>query len=306
MNGPSWLSKALAVAVAVGCLSGCGAPDRRADAQHLQDTMSAMPGVSSANVGYHNDEDRGARINIYAFVPDATRDQIRDLVVRINTVRDDRFAGYTQDAMFAVSPDRRVLLSRMSELDPDQIADDAIRLRQVGSTVNAEQVAWFRNRSTSVLNLRGAGSPTALVLLALVAAVGSTSVKVGVEQSAPPWGADFPFTADDQRRLENRVGWLPVAVRAVGTTGAQVIVGVDVRVFGPERAEADLDNTVSALGKQADIPMVVTWTVDRTAGWRGSVSVNGCSSDDHAAGTPEAADLQSAVRVRFERCKPRP
>ena len=65
--------------------------------------MAALPGVSSAQVSYHNDDDHGVGINIYAFVPDATRDQIRDLVARINTVRADRFASYGQNAMFAVT-----------------------------------------------------------------------------------------------------------------------------------------------------------------------------------------------------------
>jgi hypothetical protein len=125
---PSWLTTIIAAVVA-GCGAGCGPPDRRADAQHLQDAMAAMPGVAAAQVGYHNDVDHGVGINIYAFVPDATRDQIRGLVARINTVRGDRFAAYTQNAMFAVTSDRRTSLSRLAELDPDEIAEDAMRLR---------------------------------------------------------------------------------------------------------------------------------------------------------------------------------
>jgi hypothetical protein len=130
-------------------------------------------------------------------------------------------------------PDRRADAQRLqhvmaalpgvssAQVSSNRIADDAMRLREVASAISADQISWFRHDSNSVLDMRDVRTPTAS-LPALVAEGGSTDVKVSVGQGIPPppWGVSFPFAPADQQHLEQRIGPLPVVVRAVGETGA--------------------------------------------------------------------------------------
>lgn len=85
-------------------LSACGTTDRKVQADQLERAIKAMPGVTDARLDFTDDAQRGATLKVSVNLPDASPQQIADVVARVNTVRGDAYKSFDQTAEFWVTP----------------------------------------------------------------------------------------------------------------------------------------------------------------------------------------------------------
>ncbi|WIM85829.1 hypothetical protein PT015_12805 [Candidatus Mycobacterium wuenschmannii] len=310
----SLMAIALALCLA---LSGCGAPDRKPDADKLEQAIKGMPGVHDAMVSYTNDFERGATVHINVFVPDASAKQIEDVVARINEVRGDSFTKFDQTAEFAVTPTRTIVVKRGADLDPPGVASDAEGLRKVTAAVGAGEATLFRNKSTADLDLRKVAGPADDVFAAVRAGFGDTArldvdlLSLGSDR--PSWRAAFPFSIADQQRVNQQLAAMPVEVFRVAVGSDGTISALGVRVHNQDSAYQDLVSVIGITGAGPAHPLNINWRLDgatQTPQFSGSVDVGACRYVRNSEGelhpekylTPDALALQQRMRKQFDTC----
>ena len=310
-----------AAAIAMSfAVSACGAPDRKATADQVQQAITGMPGVQNATVSYTNDGEHGATVHIYVYLPDAPEKQIEDVVARINTVRGDTFKAFDQTAEFAVTSSRTVLVKRGADLDPSSIAADAVGLRRLTAAVDAADVSIFRNTSTADLKLNQVSTPSDDVFSALRAAFGDDAhfdvhVLPAGNTSTPVWTVSFPFTAGDQQRVRQQMTALPVSVSTITVALPGTIVDLGVGLHNRDAAYQDLVSVITITGAGSAHALDLSWRLegerpDMSLHFGGSVDVGACNYIPNSEVelhpgtylTPDALALQQRLRKEFDTC----
>ena len=318
---------ALSLLVLVG---GCtGAPHRKAEATRLQQAISGMPGVTDAYVSYENAIGRGATISIQVQLPSATRQQIVDVVDRINAVRGDLFAKFDQSASFQPVADGGAAFEvRCGQaLDAATIADEAVALRTLASRVQAESADWWCNPHDRRLDIRGNRTPIADVLDVLRTTgsdVSGTSMELLSNPAAPSgdlalplFSVQYPYSADDFAHFKALVARLAAKPWTAGVGPGSTIGGLSVRVQSPVAARQQLADVIAAVGAGPNHPLQLAWALDDpplygtdTPRFTGRVDVGGCNygtdteAELHPENylTPAALALQRELRAQYDTC----
>lgn len=319
--------RGLLAAFLVVAVGGCGAPDRRDEAQRLGEALKAMPGVTDAHVSYENAIGRGASLGVYVFAPDASRQQFVDLVNRYNEVRGNRFDRYDQNVTIHPAPAQNAEIRCGSELDADVIATQAMALRELSSRVSAGDTDWWCGPQNRTLTIRENRAPVTQVLQVLHASGADVApVRLDLTSASSSTEMDpfsvvhitFPFTVEDWSRfqaLASRLDTLPwSAVVGPGST----IAGLGVSVESPSAAEPELVSVIAAVGADERHPLNLSWTFlgappgkPDEKSFKGQVQVGGCSAtfskmeiELHPEKylTPEAVALQKRLRETYEVC----
>jgi len=110
-----------------GALAGCGAPDRSAEADLLQKTLSGVPGVESALVTYSNGFDSDYTVAVDVQMPTATDQQIVSMMRGMTTVMADDFEDFSTPV--SISLGDGVSVESIGQMDPDTVARDLTRAR---------------------------------------------------------------------------------------------------------------------------------------------------------------------------------
>jgi hypothetical protein len=311
----------IAAALALSCVvSACGAPDRKAEADRLQQAIKEMPGVQDSNVSYTNGFESGATVHVWVYLPDAAPKQIEDVVARINAVRGDAFKAFDQTAEFAVTPSRTVRVKRGAELDSTSVAGDAESLRRLSVAVDATEISIFRNNSTADLKLNEVATPANNVFPAVRAAFGDDAqVTLDLQPASSingtSWRVAFPFTATDQQRVDQQMAAMPVSIWAITVGSHGAIAGLSVDLHNRDTAYQDLVSVIgiTGAGPAHALNLSWRWEGDRTGmsqTFSGSVQVGACSyipnSDIELHPekylTADARALQQRLRKQFDTC----
>jgi hypothetical protein len=312
--------------LAAGCT---GAPDRREDATRLQDAVAGMPGVSDAYVSYENAVGRGATMSIHVQLPDATRQQIVDVVDRINAVRGDLFTKFDQSAEFGPVADGGASFEVRcgATLDAATVADEAVALRTLAARVQADSADWWCNPHDRRLSIRGSRTPIGDVLSALRATgsdVDGTSMEVVSTPVAPAgdlpislFKVQFPYSADDFAQFKALVARLAATPWTAGVGPGSTIGGLSVRLQSPATAHRQLTDVIAAVGAGPHRPLQLAWALEDspaygadTPRFTGRVDVGGCNygtpseAELHPENylTPAALTLQRQLRAKYDTC----
>jgi hypothetical protein len=311
----------IAAALALSCVvSACGAPDRKAEANKLEQAIKEMPGVQDSNVSYTNGFENGATVLIWVYMPDAAPKQIEDVVARINAVRGDAFKAFDQTAEFAVTPSRTIRVKRGAELDSASVAADAESLRRLSVAVDAAEISMFRNKSTADLKLNKVTTLANNVFPAIRAAFGDDAhldldMVPASNIDEPSWRVAFPFTAADQQRVDQQIAAMPVSIWAitVGLPGA--IASLSVGLHNRDTAYQDLVSVIGTTGAGPAHALNLSWRwegdrADKSPNFSGSVQVGACGYIPNSEAelhpetylTADARALQQRLRKQFDTC----
>lgn len=296
---------------------GCGAPENLAQAaDSLQTALASMPGVSDAWVYHEQSYAEGVAVRIAVDVSTATREQITSVADRIDATRFGLIANYAQNVEFWVTPNRAVTLQRHNQVDPAQIADDSLRLRQIAAGTDG-RIDWFRSDDGTVNQLSFDQSHTAgpTILDAVRTAAGATGVSVSVSPAAasrqtPRMLVNFPIDAAQQKSVFGMVNSIPADVVGLRLDAAGV-QALEVVAHDPRAAEQDLPKVIAASDTVSANPMWLAWYYPTFAGgapaYGGVVKIGGCGqgpaiqtvADRTGAG---AATLQSRLQFTIDSC----
>jgi hypothetical protein len=311
----------IAAALALPCVvSACGAPDRKAEADQLEQAIKEMPGVQDSNVSYTDGFENGANVHIWVYLPDAAPKQIEDVVARINAVRGDAFKAFDQTAEFAVTPNRTVRVKRGAELDSASVAADAESLRRLSVAVDAAEISIFRNKSTAGLKLNEVTTLANNVFPAIRAAFGDDAhldldMLPASNIDEPSWRVAFPFIAAYQQRVDQQIAAMPVSIWAitVGLHGA--IATLSVGLHNRDTAYQDLVSVIGITGAGPAHALNLSWRwegdrADKSPNFSGSVQVGACGYIPNSEAelhpetylTADARALQQRLRKQFDTC----
>jgi hypothetical protein len=307
--------------IVLACVvSACGAPDRKAVADQLEQSIKSMPGVQDANVNYTNGFENGATVHLTVYLPDAAPKQIEDVVARINTVRGDAFKAFDQTAEFMVTPSRTVVVKRGAELDGASIAADAESLRRLSVGVTAAETTIFRTKSTADLHLNEVTTRADNVFPALRAAFGDDAhldldMLPASNITEPSWRVALPFTAADQQRVDQQLAAMPVSIWAITVGPHGAITGLSVGIHNRDTAYQDLVAVIGTTGAGPAHALNLSWRwegdrADKHPNFSGSVQVGACGYIPNAESevhpetylTPDARALQQRLRTQFDTC----
>ena len=313
--------------MAVGACSS--APDRGADAQRLKATIAAMPGVRDADVTYENSFERGANLDITVWMPSATRQQIVDVVTRINTVRGDLFDRYDQTVQFQPNDldAKWFQLKCGTDLDAASIADQALALRVLAAHIKAGSADWSCRPNHRSLTIRDNDTPIGAVLDAL-RSTGMDDASVSVElqaaqtpspqQSISLVNVQFPYSAADLDYFNALVARLGAVPWLASIGPGQTVSALSVRVHDPATAHQQLTNVIAAVGAGPARPLMLAWALENppsstgdTPRFFGQVDVGGCNYASQGEGelhpekyfTADAVALQRQLRAQYDSCK---
>lgn len=314
-------------ALLVVAVGGCGAPDRRDEAQRIGEVLAAMPGVTDANVSYENAIGRGASFGVYVFAPDASRQQFVDLVNRYNEIRGDRFDHYHQTVTIHPTASRTSELRCGSQTDADVIAMQAIALRELSSRVGAGDTDWWCGPQNRTLTIRDSAAPVAQVLGVLHASGADVApVRLSLTSDSSSTAMDpfssvditFPFSVEDWSRFEAMASRLEPLPWSATVGPGSTIAGLAVLVDGPSAAESELASVIAEVGADENHPLTLSWALPGAqpgpagaTSFKGQVQVGGCSAtfsnmeiERHPEKylTPEAVALQKRLRDTHEVC----
>lgn len=286
-------------------LAACtGPPDRRAEADQLERSITTMAGVEYASVDYANDITNGTHLDIDVSMPAATDAQIGAVAVRIDELKGDKFAEYDQSTTFVVAP--KVTMATGPLPLKSQIAADTRRLRALSAALPNAELLW----AVGVLDVRNAPATDDATIAAVRAFAGTEPAKVSVIAPQGVWDVMFPFAPEQERQLRAKLAALPPSV-SVDTlsVAADRITQLSVRVV-QSAAEPDLRAVIAIAA-----PEFLRWNeqgqgyVRDAEKFSGSVDVGGCEYGRTAGEqrpedyyTAEAIALQQRLRDEFDTC----
>ncbi|MTE12384.1 hypothetical protein [Nocardia aurantiaca] len=317
MVGRWRIGGAILALIAVGLCACTGAPDRRGQAARLQTEIATMPGVQSFSANVTNDFEHGANLGLEADMRTATEDQIAAVAARIKQLEGDDFDEYRQHAVFTVADKTEV--KRDADFDPNQIADDARRLRQVTSAVptDTEKISWFHSKSASIMDFGESRYPQD-ILAAVRGAIDDQPVQVTIfgrsNSELLIWTVNFPFTADEQTAVVNVLNGLPTSVSAVTIENGHVS-RLSIGLMDRTDSEPTVDTVINSIGPSAQHPLFLQWRdyyrpEPNSLRFSGSVDVHACDYGDPTVGdnapekyyTATAIALQKSLRERYDSC----
>ncbi|MFJ4656873.1 hypothetical protein ACIP5Y_36890 [Nocardia sp. NPDC088792] len=293
-----------------------GAPDRRGEAARLETAIAGMPGVQSFSASITNDITYGATLRLEADMSAASEEQIAAVVSRIKELERDDFDKYEQTTEFSVGDG--VSVQRNADFDPEQIAGDARRLRQLKSTLQTSvgTMSWFRSKSADTMEFRDAENPQQ-ILTAVRGVAADQAVKVTISNRSgatdPLWTVTFPFTADQQTSVLNLLTALPTSVSAVDVDEGH-IARLSVGIKAGSDPERDITTVINSIGPTTRHPLYLQWggySPDPTRGFQGSVDIAACAYGAKTLGdedpekyyTADAIALQKKLRTQYDTCR---
>lgn len=302
-------------------LSACGAPDRKTEADQLERAIKTMRGVVEAHVAYTNDFEHGATVKVSVYMPDAPPQQIADVATRINKVRGDAFNAFDQMAEFVVTQNRHVRVARGADLDPASIAADAEHIRRFADTVDAAQISIGGRESSTPANLRvnEVATPADDVFAAVRIGFGGDA-RINLEMLPAPnvkmplWSVSFPFSADNQERVNRQMAKMPVSIWSITVGSYAAISDLSVGLRDLDTAYQDLVSVIDTTGAGSAHALELGWQLEGQSAFEalqfsGMVDAGGCS---YAKGDgelhpelhlkPEALALQQRLRNQFDSC----
>ncbi|MGE2817942.1 hypothetical protein ACQI5H_22775 [Mycobacterium heidelbergense] len=303
-----------AVACLVAAASACAAPDRGAEARHLQAEIAKMPGVDSVDPGYINDFENGAELKLVVTMPKASEEQIAAVASRITSIKDGHFDGYRQSCDFVVGDELEV--KRGAQLDPAQIVDDTHRLRELRTRVPQSAIQWSREGTSARLDVWDV-EHTSDVLTAVLAAVKPEAMTVYVRSAEPTkyptWEVGVPISGQQRATIDTLLSRLALPVYYVRIDNAR-ITALSVYITDTARAYGDLKSVISDVAPTKQHPLQLEWTrmvePDNFHQFTGSLKVPSCTRGEGAPKTQapqgyqivEAAALQRRLESDFNDC----
>ena len=129
----------------------------------------------------------------------------------------------------------------------------------------------------------------------------------------PSWRVAFPYSAPDQRRVDQQLAAIPASVFTVTVGDGGAIAELGISLHNRGAAYQDLVATINAVGAGTAHPVTVRWQSDGDNGsqqFSGSVNVGACHYISNSEGerhpekylTPDALALQSRMRTEFDTC----
>ncbi len=319
----SGVSTALAVVAVLlaWLLSACGSTDRKVQADQLERAIKAMPGVADARLEFTNDAQRGATLKISVNLPDASPQQIADVVARIDKVRGEAFNSFDQTAEFWVTQGHRVRVTRGADLEPAAIAADAERIRRFANAVDASEISISGRQLSTPAGLRvdEVKTPADDVFAAVRAVFGdeaelSLDLAPAANVQMPLWSVSFPFGAEDQQRVEQQIATMPVAIWSITVGPHGEIADLNVGVPNADTAYQDLVSVIQTTGAGPEHALDLGWQLEgqsafETMQFKGLVDAGGCTYQKSQGElhpefylTPTAVELQQRLRSQFDDC----
>ncbi|MFI9504075.1 hypothetical protein [Nocardia sp. NPDC052566] len=303
--------------VAVLVLTACSSvlTDYRAEADKLEQEISAMPGVQHVKVSIADDFVRGdSYFRLTADLPGATEPQIRDVVTRI-AGRTGTFGGLREREFGFVVGDR-AKVGAVKELDADALLDAVRNVRQYTASMPDGRIVWGV-RPTPKISVMDVKTSTAEPLTAIRTMIGArTAAEVSIETTRfERWSVDLPLSAEREAEFRRQLPETPWAADFVVIKNSHIIQ-LSVKNTEPAPFDADLTydqlaDAVRKLGPTTDYPLRLDWTgfFYYSDGKRniGSVHAAGCDyslatvSDDTLSGP--ALTVQRRMRAEFGGCR---
>lgn len=303
-----------AVACLVAAIGACAAPDRGAEARHLQGEIAKMPGVDRVDPGYINDFENGAELKLVVAMPKASEDQIAAVASRITSIKPSDFDGYRQSCDFVVGDGLELI--RGAQLDTAQIVDDTHRLRELRTRVAPSAIQWSRDGTGSRLKVFDI-ERTSDVLTAVLAAVKPEPMTVYIRSAEPTkyptWEVGVPISAEQRTAIDALLSRLALPVYYVRIDNAKV-TALSVYITDTARAYGDLKSVISTVAPTKQQPLQLEWHLmvepDNFHQFTGSVKVPSCPQDKGAPKsqapqgnqTDEAAALQRQLQSDVNDC----
>lgn len=306
---------AAAAALTVGLTSGCmSAPDRQVEADRLQNEISRMSGVDSARVSYSNDLSHGSTLRLSVSMTGASENLIAANVRRIVDLIGHDFDKYRRSAEFTVA--ELTTLECGEELDADQIAADAQRLRQLRELVPDGKLDWFRGSDSSRAHLFDVQSSDAAISGARTA-LGDLPVTAFIRPARSDermWDITFPFTIEQEQRVRQQLTVPGLSISPIVVSGDH-ISELKAAVTDRTTAATTLEQLITAIHPTPQHPLSLEFTLaaDTTRNqprFEGSVDAGTCSYNTDAPAeknpekyyTPDAIAIQQQLRAEFDTC----
>lgn len=249
---------ALAMATVIVVATACTA-NRSEAAEQIRREVQTMPGVAASHVGYINDFENGANLNIDLDMVNATDMEISGVAGRINELTGDRFDDHRRTTTFKVAD--RAALEYGADLDPTQVAADARVLRVLRPHASAGHIIWKHTVERSRLEMWNAATPDSDLKAALHALPFSSTVAY-VRSSKPAenssWEVALPLTPSQMDAITQVRDRLPVTVYQLNVHDGR-ISELSVNLGDPRVAYQNAQSMMAALAPTQAHPITVEW-----------------------------------------------
>lgn len=310
-RGRLWRRGAVLAAAAIVLTACVDTPSRKAEAQRLDDEISAMAGVESYSAAYANDFTQGTHLDIDLRMRNATEAQIVAATERIVEIKGDAFDGYDQSTEITVGDG--LTLRRGAVLDPKTTGGDATALRRMGAQLPGAEIVSGRGDTGASVEVREA-PPVGQVLDAVRETLGDDATEVTVRPAdhQTTWTVDFPFTPQVEQRFAEFLAQAPLDATMMTISGGHVEYLIVV-ANDPATAYLDLTAIINAAAPTKEHPLHLRWVSGARTGeksFTGSVHIAGCTysptvgeNEPEKYYTPEAIALQTRLRAEFDACQ---
>lgn len=298
----------LVVLVSVALVAACtGAPDRRHEAESIESTVRAMPGVENVAMRYSNDIIGGTMFDLTVDMPEGNAQQIEIVAARIDELRGEDFADY--EPTLKIMTGRTTSVNVAARFDPGDVGLAASMTRELAD--QAQSVEFFVGTDRWSVQVQYAQAPgTALdaTLRTLAGRPAAIEVMPAERVAAPVWRVDAGFTGADKARIDRQLSTVPGELSWVGVDQGRV-THLTFGLVDPEHAYQDVVAAIRAVdaGPTHPLDLVWAWNADPAgydqARWAGSAAVGMCTGPPRDEKlVPEAAALQQRIRAEFEKC----
>lgn len=307
---PLWAALAEVVVLIAACSSSL--TDYRAEAEKLDNEISAMPGVQHFELSVASDFFLGDNyFRLTATMPEATEPQIGRVIARIGE-RLGKFGGLRDRSFEFVVGDRaRVGTPRTPEVD--SFLDAVRNVRRYSAARREDTISW-EVLPTPRISVGAERTGTAEPLAAIRAMIGpTTAAEVSIEATGR-WNVDLPLSVERETELRRQLPENPWATEFVvikdGTIAQLSVHNTTPSAVDPDLSYTQLSDTIRKLGPTTAHPLLLNWSwfFAYTEGKRneGSVHAAGCNytipTADETLSAP-ARTVQHRMRQEFDTCR---
>lgn len=307
----TWHGAAAVLAAVAVVVAGCGVPDRRVEAEHLEQVLAALPGTARTDVFYSRDFTQGYDLRVEVELDPESLGEVEHIARMIEDVKGNDFEEFDQRTTFVVGAARVV---RGGRLDPPAVAEDVEALYAVALDLPGAEVSW-RDENTSGsrprVEVRGAEGRAAFEAVRVHLESVDASLTV-MEEGGPLWEVGLPLSAEQEGRFRDAAAESPLPVTAVTIENGRASE-ITVGVRNPATAETDLVTVIDVLGPTPESPLLLRWIeIDAPRDgpeFGGSVHVAGCDypstlgeADPARFYTREAREVGARLRERYDLC----
>ncbi|WP_194814684.1 hypothetical protein [Nocardia sp. XZ_19_385] len=297
-------------------LTACSAllTDYRAEAEKLEQEISAMPGVQRFEVSVADDFFEGnSYFQISANLPDATEPQISDVLTRL-TKSMGTFDGL-RERRFSFTVGDRAGIGATKNLEADSFLAAVRNVRQYTASVPDGRIFWDVS-PTPRISVSDVQTSTAEPLAAIRAMIGATTAAEALIKTTAHehWNVSLPLSADREaelRRQLSAIPWTPTFVVISNSHINQLTVrNPEPSPVDPDLAYDQLAHTVRTLDPTTTHPLRLEWNwffyYTEAKRNEGFVHVGGCDYspptvfDDTLS--PPALTVQHRMREDFDTC----